>query len=70
MFTATYKNMKKFVSEKFKRTRSGKLDTEEASHTEGCVKPKSKCKYSLTPKTSPVYYSDVLLPLKTNQGKK
>ena len=32
-------NMKKFVSEIFKCTRSGKPGTEEASHIEGCVNP-------------------------------
>ena len=37
VFTATYKNTKKFVSEIFKYTRSGKQDAEEASHIEGCV---------------------------------
>ena len=39
VFTTTYKNTKKFVSEIFKRTRSGKLYTEEASNIEGRVKP-------------------------------
>ena len=56
--------MKKFVSEIFKLNRSGKLDAEEASHSELCVKPKIQDKYKLTPKTSPVYHADMLLPLK------
>ena len=34
------KNMKKFVSEIFKHTRSGKPDVEEASHNKGHVIPK------------------------------
>ena len=32
VFTATYKNMEKFVSKTFKHTISGKMYTEEASH--------------------------------------
>ena len=71
MFTATYKNVKKFVSEIFKRTRPGKPDMEDISHIEGCVNPNIQEKYKLAPKTSPVNYSDVLLPLTKNiQGKK
>ena len=71
VFTSTYKNMKNFVSEIFKHTRSGKLDVEEASHIEVCVKPNIKQKYDLTTKTSPVEYADMLLPLTKNiQGKK
>ena len=57
------KNMKKFVSGIFKRTRSGKPDTEEASHIEGYVNSNIQEKYNLTPKTSPVDYSEILLPL-------
>ena len=62
--------MKKFVSEIFKRTRSGKTDAEEDSHIEGCVNPNIQEKYNLTHKTSSVYYADMLLPLTKNmQGK-
>ena len=42
--------MKKFVSEIFKHTRTGKPDTEEASHISVCVEPKIQEKYNLTPK--------------------
>ena len=56
--------MKKFISEIFKRTRSGKLDAEEASHIEGYLKPKMQEKYNLAPKNPPVYYAYMLLPLK------
>ena len=56
--------MKKFVSEIFKRKKSGKLEAEEASHIEICVNPNIQEKYNLTHKTSSVYYSDMLLPLK------
>ena len=59
VFTATNKNMKKFVSEIFKSTRSGKLDAEEASHIKGCVKPNIKEVYKLTPTNSLVDYSDM-----------
>ena len=55
--------MKRFVSEIFKCTRSGKPGTEEASHIEGCVNPKVQEKYTLTLKTSSVDYDDMLLPL-------
>ena len=63
MFITTYKNMKKFVNEIFKRTRSGKPGAEEASHIEGCMKANIQDKYNLTQKTSPVDYSDMLMPL-------
>ena len=64
-------NMKKIVSEMLKCTRSGKPDAEEGSHIEGCVNPKIQEKYNITTKTSPVYYSYVLLPVtKNTQGKK
>ena len=49
-----FQNMKNFVSEIFKRTRSGKPDAEDASHIEGCVNPKIQYKYNFTPKTSPL----------------
>ena len=39
LFTTTSKNMKKFISEIFKHTGSGKPDAEEASHIEVCVNP-------------------------------
>ena len=61
VFTSTYKNMKNFVSEIFKRTRSGKLDAEEASHIELCGNQSIQDKYNLITKTSPVDYADVLL---------
>ena len=71
MFTTTSKNMKDFVSETFKRNRSGKTDTEEASHIEGCVNPKIQEEYNLATKNSPVDYDDMLLPLTKNiKGKK
>ena len=63
MFTTTSKNMKKFVSEVFKHTRSVKPDAEEASHIERCVKPSIQDKNNLTHKTSSVDYADMLLPL-------
>ena len=40
MFTATYKNIKKFSSEIFKHNISGKPDVEEAPFIEGCVNTK------------------------------
>ena len=55
--------MKKFVSEIFKRTRSGKPYEEEDSHLEGFVNPNIQEKYNLTHKTSSVYYAGMLLPL-------
>ena len=62
--------MKNFVSEIFKRTRAGKPDADEASHIEGCTNPNIQDKYKLTPKTSPVDYDEMLLPLtKSMQGK-
>ena len=71
MVTATYKNMKKFVSEISKRTRPEKPDAEEDSHIEGCANPKIQDKYNPTPKNSPVDYADMFLPLTKNmQGKK
>ena len=63
MFTTTSKNMNKSVSEIFNRTRSGKLDAEEFSHIEGCVKQNIQENYNLTHKTSSLYYADMLLPL-------
>ena len=63
--------MKKFVSEIYKRTISVKPDVEEASHIEVCLNPKIQDKYNLTPKTSPLDYSGILMPLaKHIQGKK
>ena len=64
MFTTTYKNMKKFVPEISKRTRSWKPDSEEASHIERCVNPTIQEKYNLTHKTSSVHYADILLPIR------
>ena len=66
MFTAPYKDMKNLVSEIFKITRSGRQDVGEASHIEGCVNPKIQENYNLNPKTSPVDYSDMLMPLTKN----
>ena len=63
MFTTTSKNMKKFVSEIFKRTRSGKTDAEEDSHIEGCVNPNIQDKYNLTQNNSSGDYADMLLTL-------
>ena len=70
VFTATYKNMKKFVSEILKLSRSGKPDAEQTSHIEGCVKTNIKDKYNLNTKTSPLYYDNILLPLTNNFQKK
>ena len=70
MFTETYKNIKNFASEIFKRNISGKLDVEEATHIEGYVDTKIKDGYNLTHPKSPVYYTDILLPIKKyTQGK-
>ena len=44
-----------------KNTRSGKPDSEEASHIEGFVNPKIRDKYNVTPKNSPVDYAYMLL---------
>ena len=63
VFTTTSKNMNKFVSEIFKSNRSGKQDTEEDSHIEGCVNPNVQEKYNITHKTSSVDYADMLMPL-------
>ena len=63
MFTTTSKNMNMFVSKIFKRTRSGKPYSGEASHIEGCMNPNIQEKYNLTHKTSSVDYSDMLPPL-------
>ena len=63
MFTTTSKNMKKFVSKILENNRSGKPDTEEASHIEGCVNSNIQEKYNLTHKTSSLDYADMLLPL-------
>ena len=60
--------MKKFLSEIFKLTRSGKPDAEEASHIEGCVNPNIQEKYNLTHKTTPLDYADMLLSLTKNPG--
>ena len=60
--------MNKFLSGIFKWTRSVKLDVEEYPHIEGFVKPNIQEKYTLTTKTSPLYYADVLLPLKKNMN--
>ena len=58
--------MKKFVSEIFKRTGSGGKYADEASHIKGFVKSNIQDKYNITPKTSPVYYADMLLPITKN----
>ena len=51
------------MSEIFKRTRLGKPDSEEYSHIEECVNPEIQEKYNITPKTSSLYYDDILLSL-------
>ena len=64
------KNVKKFAVEIFKRSISGKPDVEDDPHIEGCVKINIQEKYNLIPKTLPVYYAYMLLPIKQNvQGK-
>ena len=63
MFATTSKIMKKFVREIFKFTGSGKTDSEDASHIEGCVNPNIQGNYSLNHNTSSVDYADMLLPL-------
>ena len=61
--------MKNFVSEIFKCTRSGKTDAEEAPKIQGCMNPKIQEKENITPKTSPVDYTDMLLTItKNTQG--
>ena len=55
IFTAYHKNMKKFASKIFTQSRPGKLDVEESPRIEGCVNPKIKEKYNITPQNSPVY---------------
>ena len=60
MFTTASKNMKKFVSEIFKRNISGKPDTEEASHIGGYAKTNIQDNYNLTHKYSLVDYADML----------
>ena len=52
------------------RTRSGKPDAWEAYVIEGDVIPNIKDKYSLTVKTSPVDYADMLRNNKNMQRKK
>ena len=78
MFTATYKNINRFMSEIFKHTRSGKPYFEEALRIEGCMDTNIQDKYNPTPrtlpvdysKTSPVGYGDMLLTItKKMQGK-
>ena len=41
VFISNYKNIKKFMSEIFKHTISGKLDAEKAPQIEVCVNPKN-----------------------------
>ena len=61
MFTKKSK-IKKFGSKIFKSTRSGKTYTEEAPHIELFVYTNIQEKQNFTPKNSPVYYADILLP--------
>ena len=60
--------MKKFISEIFKHTGSGKPDAEEASHIEVCVNPNIQEKWNLNHKTLSVDYADILLPIKKYAG--
>ena len=48
----------------FKRTKSGKTDVQEAPCIEVCLNTKIQEKYNLAPKTSPFYYTDMLLSIK------
>ena len=63
-FKAIYKNIKKFVSKIFKRTRSGKSYLEGGPRIEGYVNKIIQDKYNLTPKHSPGDYADMLLTIK------
>ena len=56
--------MKKFRSETFKHTISGKYGVGMDPHIKVCVNPHIWEKYKLTPKTSPADYADMLLPMK------
>ena len=70
VLTSTYNNIKKFFGDIFKHTRSGKPDVEESPRIEGCVNKNIKEKYNLAPKTLPVDYTYMLLPITKNiQGK-
>ena len=55
--------MNNLAGQIFKSTRPGKSDAGEYPCIEGCVNPNIQDTYSLTPKTSPVDYADMLLPL-------
>ena len=62
--------MNNLVSQIFKSTRPRKSDAGEDPCIKICVNPNIQDKYSLTPKTSPVDYDDMLLPQTKNmQGK-
>ena len=55
--------MDNLASQTFKSTIPVKSDAGEDPCIEGCVNPNIQDTYSLTPKNSPVDYSDMLLPL-------
>ena len=55
--------MNNFASKISKSTIPGKLDAGEDPRIEGYANPNIQDMYSLTPKTLPVYYADMLLPL-------
>ena len=56
--------MKKFTSETFKHTRSGKYGVGGSQLVEVFVNSNTWEKYNITLKTSPVDYADMLLPMK------
>ena len=58
--------MNNLASQIFKSTRPGKLDAGEDPCIEVCVNPEIQDQYILSPKTSPVDYSERLLPLTKN----
>ena len=63
--------MNNLVSQIFKSTRPRKSDAGEDPCIKICVNPNIQDKYSLTTKTLPVDYADMLLPQTKNmQGKK
>ena len=62
---------KKFASEISKHNISGKLDVEEDPQIGWFVNTNIQEKWNFTPKTLPVYYADMLMPItKHMKGKK